>query len=463
MLAPTQYQPAGPTSFCQKAKQEDSMNCSLRAVVCAGVFASLFAATAMAQDQTKIGAGNAAAIALSGKSPMVRSAHGFLIGQALGIKDNTLRRNTLDILANDNMCVLERVGVDDTKKQALLEQLITAGLVNPNDGNGIPGGLLAGVFPPILDEGTQCPHLPQKFSSSPGSAFGGHHSYPGGLPVHESFNDLSDLNFGNGYRFIYGRPGPDGLPVVGPSGLYGHTVERDDQTSSDLGLSQDVLLAAPLWHDWAKSIVFQWNADGSEFIELNFGGNGLTDAFGAAGDSRTGGHHIISVAEAMKRGLAPDMVIAQASAHSTPTNGNEYKVVNWLRAAAILAQIDPVAKGYLTKDNHGNFRLPPVRKLGDFDLVNAGQFNLLAEYVLHNLSDSDFTLTGPAVTNVQLLLATLAPEFGFDPSNTSLYNNGYRNPVLSFLTAERLLILYNNGGLDAVRKEVHGLRDRRII
>src|SRR5262249_56009127 len=133
------------------------------------------------------------------------------------------------------------------------------------------------------------------------------------------------------------------------------------------------------------------------------------------------------------------------------------KVGNGLGAAAIVAQIDPVAKGYLIQDSKGNFRLPPLRSLGDVNLLNAGQFNLLAEYVLHNLSDSDFTLTGPAVADVQVLLATLAPEFGFDPSNVSTYNNNYRNPVLSFFTAERLLILFNNGGLGPVRAAHHQL------
>jgi hypothetical protein len=51
---------------------------------------------------------------------------------------------------------------------------------------------------------------------------------------------------------------------------------------------------------------------------LNFGGNGKTDNYGATGDSTTGGHHIIGLAEAMKRGLSPDFVITQASAHSAP-------------------------------------------------------------------------------------------------------------------------------------------------
>lgn len=83
--------------------------------------------------------------------------------------------------------------------------------------------------------------------------------------------------------------------------------------------------------------------------------------------------------------------------------------------------------------------------------------------MLHNLSDADFILTGPAVMDVQILLATLAPEFGFNPADTANYNNKYRNVVLTFSSAERLLILYSGGGLDAVRAEVQRLRDKRII
>jgi hypothetical protein len=139
--------------------------------------------------------------------------------------------------------------------------------------------------------------------------------------------------------------------------------------------------------------------------------------------------------------------------------------VNWLRAGAILAQIDPIAKGYLMRDAKGNYRLPGLRKLGNVNVLSAAppQPNVLAEYVLDNLSDSDYALTGPAMTAVQILLAALAPEFGFSPADAANYNNNYRNPVLSFFTAERLLILYSNGGLKAVRGEIQKLRDRKII
>lgn len=90
-------------------------------------------------------------------------------------------------------------------------------------------------------------------------------------------------------------------------------LESDSQSKvdSDIYISNDLLIAAPIWHDWAKSMVFQWNANGTEFEELNFGGNGKTDNYGASGDSRTGSHHIISLAETMKRKLSPEFVLNQ--------------------------------------------------------------------------------------------------------------------------------------------------------
>ena len=290
--------------------------------------------------------------------------------------------------------------------------------------------------------------------------FGGHHSYPGGLPIHESFNDLSDTSFAANYRHVYGHPGPHGLPVIASP-----DADHDADDDVDVDIDQDIIIAAPILHDWAKPLVFQWNADGTEFAEFNFGGNGATDNYGLAGDSRTGAHHIIGIAESMARGLSPKFVITQASAHSNPTSGNEYKVVNWLRAGAIIAGIDPVAKGYLRVDGAGRLRLPAVQRLGEVDLNAATptQVNAPVEYQLHNLSDADFTQTGPAVSVAQILLATLAPAFGFDPSDTARYNTSYRNPALSHLSAERLYMLYTSGGLEAVRAQLAKLRAKGIL
>src|SRR5450631_162347 len=415
---------------------------------------------AFAVDQTVPGAGNASAAQLASSSALVQSARQFIAHRITKIGDRTLAKNVHELVEDRQVCVRHRAAESTASKQSIVDKLAAAGLYAATDAAAFPGGALAGVLPPVLDAGSTCPHLPQPFFSAPGSVFGGHHSYPGGLPIHESFNDLSDTSFAANYRHVYGHPGPHGLPVIASP-----DADHDADDDVDVDIDQDIIIAAPILHDWAKPLVFQWNADGTEFAEFNFGGNGATDNYGSAGDSRTGAHHIIGIAESMARGLSPKFVITQASAHSNPTSGSEYKVVNWLRAGAIIAGLDPVAKGYLRVDGAGRLRLPAVQRLGEVDLNAATptQVNAPVEYQLHNLSDADFTQTGPAVSVAQILLATLATAFGFDPSDTARYNKSYRNPALSHLSAERLYILYTSGGLAAVRAQLARLRANGIL
>jgi len=415
--------------------------------------AMLTVMSAHAADQTQLGAGNARAEQIGAGSPLVRSAVELLEHNAQAIEDDTLRDATLDSFLNHHTCIRHRANVTDAAKNEIITALTTHGLVNPADAASITGGLKAGIFPPVVQDGTACPTLPLTFKATPGSNFGGHHSYPGGLAVHESFNDQSSINFADTYRGEYGSLDDAHLPVT-----------RGARRHGDVRIDQDVVLAAPIWHDWGKMMVFQWNADGTEFTELNFGGTGTNDNFGAPGDSRTGGHHIISIAETMARGLSPLLVITQASAHSAPTLGNEFKVVNWLRAAAIMARIDPVAKGYLVTDATGKLRLPPLAALASgVNLPANGQTNLLVEYQIHNLSDADFVNSIPAVTQVQVLLQTIAPTFGFNPSDVARYNNAFRNVVLSYLSPERLMMIYDKKGLEEVVDEVSKLRRIGVI
>lgn len=415
--------------------------------------AILTAMSAHAADQTQPGAGNARAEQIGTGSPLVRSAVELLENNAQAIEDDGLRAATLDSFLNHKTCIRHRANVTDAVKNSIIATLTAQGLVNPADGASITGGLKAGIFPPVLQDGTACPTLPLTFKATPGSNFGGHHSYPGGLAVHESFNDQSSINFADTYRGEYGSLGEMRLPVT-----------RGAQRHGDVRIDQDVVLAAPIWHDWGKMMVFQWNADGTEFTELNFGGSGTNDNFGAPGDSRTGGHHIISIAESMSRGLSPLLVITQASAHSAPTLGNEFKVVNWLRAAAIMAQVDPVAKGYLVTDASNKLRLPPLAALASgVNLPANGQTNILVEYQIHNLSDSDFVNSIPAVTQVQVLLQTIAPTFGFNPADVAHYNNAFRNVVLAYLSPERLMMIYDKKGLEEVVDEVSKLRRLGLI
>jgi len=433
-----------------------------RVLASAALSAFLVASAAFAGDQTVPGAGNSKAVALASQSPMVQSAYAFLLSQAGKIKDAKLKQETLDALGNPQTCVSHRANLTSAQKDAIVQTLVAQGLLNLSDGASITGGAKAGVFPPVPQENTACPQLPQPFFSAPGStSVFGHHSYPGGLTIHESNNDTADVHLADEYRTIYGHANEHGFPTLDRDDL--GAVTRQADADFDIFIDQDIIVGAPLWHDWAKSIVFQWNADGSEFIELNFGGTGVNDNYGAAGDSRTGAHHIITIAEEMKRGLSPAFVITMACAHSAPTSGNEFKVVNWLRAGAIIAQIDPVSAGYLYTDSKGNLRLPALRQLdNNVDLNAAGQTNVLAEYTLHNLSDADFTYSAPAVDAVNVLLQSIAPQFGFSASDPN-YLNEFRNPVLSYFTGERLLIIYSNGGISAVTDQVQKLRKAHII
>lgn len=400
---------------------------------------------------------NDKALAIAEPSPLVKSSKAFIVAHIAAIGDPAIRQATSDAIENTATCVAHRANLDAAGKAKVLDALKAAGLVDPADDATFPGGLMAGIFPPVKDEGSACPHLPQAFDSAPGSVFGGHHSYPGGLAVHEALNLESDINLADLYRRHYGQAGAAGTPEVLASSQPSPPIGK-----ASIVIDQDVILAAPMWHDWAKAIVFQWTDQGSELPELNFGGNGKTDIWGGAGTSKTGAHHILGIAETMSRGLPAVLVIAQASAHEAPYGRNEALVANWLRAAAIVARIDPVAKGYLMKDEAGRDRLAAVRQLGR-EVFLKGQGYILAEYVLHHLSDADYPFSGPAVADVDALLVALAPKFGADPADKASFNLKFRNPVLSWMSAERLQMIYASGGLDAVAAEIAKLRSAGTI
>ena len=97
------------------------------------------------------------------------------------------------------------------------------------------------------------------------------------------------------------------------------------------------------------------------------------------------------------------------------------------------------------------------------NLNAAGQTNILTEYELHNLSDADFTFSGPAVAAVQLALAQVASSFGYDPAEVSVYNQKFRNVVLANYSAERLYTIYQAEGLDGIKYEVQLLRDQASL
>lgn len=219
------------------------------------ILALLVAATAtsaMGADQTVPGKGNAYAIKIASNSPLVQSAQEFLVDQARQLQDDKLSKEMLDAIANPQTCIKHRAGLSEAAKDQIVNTLIAEGLVNPADGAGITGGVKAGVFPPVLHDGTACPKLPQAFFSAPGSTYpSGHHSYPGGLPVHEANNETADVNLASEYRSVYGSTRA-GWAVVDPQ-LNGSDHGKSKQHSA-VDIDQDIIVAAPIWHDLASRL-----------------------------------------------------------------------------------------------------------------------------------------------------------------------------------------------------------------
>jgi hypothetical protein len=337
--------------------------------------------------------GNARATQIAAASPLVAQARADLRRWVMRIGDPALRRATAAAVLDPATCVRHRAGLDAAGQGAIVDRLIDARLVAAGD----RARLVAGVFPPLPDNGGPCPHLPQSFLTAPGGDNAGHHRWPGGLVVHTVFNAHVALALAQGY---------------------------DRQTG--LATDRDAVITAALWHDWAKTLVFQWQADGREFDELTLAG--------------TGAHHILGLAEAMARGLPPRQVAIQACAHGAQAE----KVVDWLRAAAIIARIDPEARGYLSRDAQGRPALPePFAR---------------AECLIHFQSDQNWVLAEAAANLADDVLARLAPRFGQDPADDAHYRPAWRNMVLSRLGADRIMLRYQHGGLAAVAADIAALR-----
>ena len=56
----------------------------------------------------------------------------------------------------------------------------------------------------------------------------------------------------------------------------------------------------------------------------------------------------------------------------------------------------------------------------------------------------------------------LAPEFGHNPTDADYFLT-FRNPVFSYMTAERLLIIYSEKGSDGIRQELKKVQARGVI
>jgi hypothetical protein len=173
--------------------------------------------------------------------------------------------------------------------------------------------------------------------------------------------------------------------------------------------------------------VFQWQANASSRQEQPLAG--------------TGEHHVLSAAELIARKAPAELVVAQACAHTHPGwVEEETQVVNWLKAAAIIGGVDPVAYGLL--DKSGKTLPLPRRQEG---------------FICH-LGDHDFVLSMPAVQWTLPVMKEIAAS-DYKISEKDLAGkpfNSLRNMVYASLSAMRLEQIYTTGR-ENLRRAMHGV------
>lgn len=255
-------------------------------------------------------------------SPLVQQSWAYLQKQIQSLQDPSIRALVATIYKKPEPTLATRL--DGKNRQAVWQELQAKGYTKQSEQD----------FLPPLPQGT-----PMAFTTlaAPGSGYSSHHAYPGGLITHLATNVALTDAIVNTYRTVYGYD-----------------------------VNRDIALAAQLLHDLHKPYVFQWLADASSRKEEPLAG--------------TGQHHTLSLAELIVRKAPAALVVAQACAHTHPGWADEEKqVVNWLKAAAIIAGVDPVQYGLL--DASGE-TLPQPRQQEGF---------------LCHLGDHDFVLSVPAV------------------------------------------------------------------
>lgn len=323
------------------------------------------------------------------RSAVVQASYKFLLAAADEITDKGLRDTVNGILLNPVPNVMTGYRTD-ADREGLRRKLVDTGLLKA-------AVTVEQLLPPLVDPD----RAPQPFESASGSTYDSHHAYPGGLVVHTALNVQSSLGLCQGYHDTYG-----------------------------VLLDRDVVLAAQLLHDLHKPWVLQWREDGASLPEYQIAG--------------TGAHHVLSLAEAIYRGLPAEVVIAQASAHDNAgTPADEARLVGYIKAASIIAGKDPVAAGLLAA---GGVTLALPRRIEPF---------------VTYLGDHDWIFSVPAARWTIGLLEVLAvADYGLKAADLKNGRfNSFRNYIFSQATMIGLYQTYVVGGPDGLRTAVNGLID----
>lgn len=256
-------------------------------------------------------------------SEMTHKGYDYIVKQTALVKDENVRKMLTKGIKKPQPELLQ-LYMEEREQENIRQQLLDLSYIKPEN-------TIRQIFPPNKGPET----VVQDFFSAAGSGWKSHHAYPGGLVSHVATDLQIALGIANSYQDIYCYE-----------------------------INEELLRSAILWHDNQKPWVLQWQEDNRCLAEINIAG--------------TGSHHILAIADAIYKDLSPELTIAIACSHNHPGfPGDEEQVVNWIKAAGIIAKGDPVKRGLLAKDEK---TLPLPRREEGF---------------LVHLGDHDYVLTAP--------------------------------------------------------------------
>jgi hypothetical protein len=255
---------------------------------------------------------------MSRASRLVMAAYNELLQVAASLEHDGYRQLMTECVAAPKVTFLELYPTEADRKRMFAE-MVRLGFFNAADDHEHvwPGGHMT----------------PQTYLTAPSSHNDFYNAHPGGLAITVAYNVRMAEAYTGNYRQMFGLP-----------------------------INRDLPSAALCVHEYPKVWLYQWLGDGSWREEPR-----------TVYDDTWHAHCIYVTAELMHRRCDSRIVMAMAAAHQlgaldASMDGRrvvcnwigEQRVAHFIKAAAVLAQVDPVDYGLLERGPGGEMYLAPV-------------------------------------------------------------------------------------------------------
>ncbi|MGA2842225.1 MAG: hypothetical protein ABSG18_19020 [Steroidobacteraceae bacterium] len=294
---------------------------------------------------------------MANASRLATAAYSELLQVAASLEDAAYRRLMTECIAAPKVTFLEMYPTEADRRR-LFAEMVKLGFFNKEDSpeHVWPGGHMQ----------------PQTYLTAPSSHNDFYNAHPGGLAVTVAYNIRMAEAYTNNYRQMFGLP-----------------------------INRDLPAAALCVHEYPKVWLYQWQPDGSWLEEPR-----------TVYDDTWHAHCIYVTAELMHRRYDARIVMAMAAAHQLSAleasmDGRRvvcqwhglHRVAHFIKAAAIMAQVDPVDYGLLERKGHEMVLAPQpaeqwVTHLADMNWPYVmGAAHLFTHPFLQELARGEYGLT----------------------------------------------------------------------